>query len=71
MIASRQEATHAQPRFKTWFSKLGDTSGDMPDDTDTAASGGTDTISSVDTADSVAAAAVEVWSQIGTVPPGI
>jgi hypothetical protein len=52
--------------FKTWFSKLGDTSGDMPGDADTAASGGTDTISSVDTAE-----AFEVWSQIGTVPPRI
>jgi hypothetical protein len=57
--------------FKTWFSKLGDTSGGMPGDADTAASGGTDTISCVDTADSVAAEAFEVWSQIGTVPPRI
>jgi hypothetical protein len=55
----------------------GDTTADTPGDiqgyiqghTVTAASGGTDTISSVATADSVAAEAFEVWSQIGTVPP--
>ena len=46
-----------------------DTTADTPGDTDTAANGGTDIISSVATADSVAAEAFEVWSQIGTVPP--
>jgi hypothetical protein len=50
-------------------SNPGSTPGDLPGDTDTAASGGTDTISSVATADSVAAEAFEVWSLIGTVPP--
>jgi hypothetical protein len=48
---------------------LGDTHGAIPGDTIPAASGGTDTNSSVATADSVAAEAFEVWSQIGTVPP--
>lgn len=46
-----------------------DTTADPPGDTDTAASGGTDIISSVATAVSVAAEAFEVYSQIGTVPP--
>ena len=49
----------------------GDIQGYIQGDTVTAASGGTDTISSVATADSVAAEAFEVWSQIGTVPPRI
>jgi hypothetical protein len=66
MIASRQEATLDPPR-----SNLGDPSDDIPGETVTAASGGTDTISSVAAADSVAAEAFEVWSQIGTVPPRI
>ena len=48
-----------------------DTTADPPGDTDTAASGGTDTNSFVATADSVAAEAFEVWKQIGTVPPRI
>ena len=50
-------------------SKPGDRSDDLPSDTDTHASGGTDTISFIATADSVAAEALEDWSQIGTVPP--
>ena len=40
-----------------------DTTADTPGDTDTAANGGTDIISSV------AAAAFEGYRQIGTVPP--
>jgi len=48
----------------------GDIQGHIQGDTVTAARGGTDTISSVATADSLAAEAFRVWSQIGTVPPG-
>jgi len=47
----------------------GDIQGSIEGDTVTAASGGTDTTSSLATADSVAAEAFEVRSQIGTVPP--
>ena len=59
----------SDPGDTTCAIQLGDIQGDLPGVTDTAASGGTDTISAVDTADSVAAEAFEVWSQIGTVPP--
>ena len=48
---------------------LGDTHGGTPGDTIPAASGGTNTNSFVATADSVAAEAFGVWSQIGAVPP--
>ena len=47
----------------------GSIQGDIQGDTVTAARGGTDTISSVATADSFAAEAFRVSSQIGTVPP--